>query len=112
MLLAGSLRLLGCPTRAPIAQTPPSLDQRQIGEDASVNPHLPRHAQLTPLTGIRGAAAVWVVAFHAYPLVGSLFGWPERWRVLVVRDGFLAVDLFFVLSGFVLSVAYNERLRS
>jgi peptidoglycan/LPS O-acetylase OafA/YrhL len=88
------------------------LDQRQIGEAASVNPHLPRHAQLTPLTGIRGAAAVWVVAFHAYPLVGSLFGWPERWRVLVVRDGFLAVDLFFVLSGFVLSVAYNERLRS
>ncbi len=70
-----------------------------------------RRTQLTGLTGIRGLAAVWVVIFHAYPLFGPLFGWPERDRVPIIREGFLAVDLFFVLSGFVLSVAYNERFR-
>ena len=64
------------------------------------------------LTGIRGAAAVWVVAFHAYPLVGPLFDWPDRTQVPVIRDGFMAVDLFFILSGFVLSHAYADGFRA
>lgn len=68
-----------------------------------------RQGRLTTLTGIRGVAAVWVVVFHAYPFAGELLGWPMRWQIPVVRSGFLAVDLFFVLSGFVLSNAYSER---
>jgi peptidoglycan/LPS O-acetylase OafA/YrhL/uncharacterized membrane-anchored protein len=64
------------------------------------------------LTGMRGAAALWVVTFHAYPLVAMLLNWPERARVPVVRDGFLAVDLFFILSGFVLSYGHAERVQT
>jgi peptidoglycan/LPS O-acetylase OafA/YrhL len=69
------------------------------------------HRQFVTLTGIRGAAAVWVVTFHAYALVAPLFNWPDRTLVSVIRDGFLAVDLFFILSGFVLSHAYAARFR-
>lgn len=49
--------------------------------------------ELPGLTGIRGLAALTVVAFH-YRLPGFQFGW-------------LAVDVFFVLSGFVLSHVYR-----
>jgi len=49
------------------------------------------------LDGLRGVAAIVVVLFHA------IFG---AW---VPRFGYLAVDLFFILSGFVLSHAYDKR---
>ena len=64
------------------------------------------------LTGMRGAAALWVVTFHAYPLVASLLSWPERAQIPIIRDGFLAVDLFFILSGFVLTYGHAERIQT
>lgn len=54
------------------------------------------------LDAIRGIAALLVVAYHA-PLD---FG-----RLLPFRSGFLAVDLFFALSGFVIAFSYERRLR-
>jgi peptidoglycan/LPS O-acetylase OafA/YrhL len=53
------------------------------------------------LEGLRGVAALLVVAYHY-----AAFFAPFR-----VQSGYLAVDLFFVLSGFVLAYAYGERLR-
>lgn len=53
------------------------------------------------LTGLRGVAAVWVMLFHvsmAAPLLGAT--WVSRLPVLA--DGWVGVDLFFVLSGFIL----------
>lgn len=48
------------------------------------------------LDGIRGFAALVVVAYHS-----GAFG----------AMGFLAVDLFFVLSGFVIAMSYAEKLE-
>ncbi len=56
--------------------------------------------QLVSLTGIRGVAAIWVVFFHAYSFLGPLIGGPDRAQVPIIRDGYLGVDLFFILSGF------------
>jgi peptidoglycan/LPS O-acetylase OafA/YrhL len=56
----------------------------------------------TTLDGIRGVAAIMVVAFHSAPLFGKG----------IVNEQFLAVDLFFVLSGVVLANAYEHRFRS
>ena len=67
--------------------------------------------QLVTLTGIRGVAAVWVVFFHGYVYIASLLGGPDRSQVPIIRDGYLGVDLFFVLSGFVLSLAYSEHFQ-
>src|SRR5689334_9429569 len=56
------------------------------------------------LTGIRGVAALWVVLFHLpNPLAGTAFA-------QVLSRGYLGVDLFFILSGFVLSYAYRDAL--
>lgn len=52
------------------------------------------------LDGLRGVAAVGVMLYH----IGSWTGRP--W---VVAHGYLAVDFFFCLSGFVLAHAYGRR---
>ena len=55
------------------------------------------------LDGLRGVAAIIVVFFHlAEPLAGSRF-------VNVVNHGYLAVDFFYLLSGFVIGYAYDDR---
>ncbi len=57
------------------------------------------------LDGLRGVAAVIVVMFHlAEPLSGSRFD-------NVVNHGYLAVDFFFLLSGFVIGYAYDDRWK-
>lgn len=57
-----------------------------------------RPVSLPGLTGLRGVGAMWVVIFHAqYGL-----------RLPVADRGYLGVDLFFILSGFVLSHAHPD----
>ncbi len=59
------------------------------------------HYQL--LDGLRGVAAIIVVFFHlAEPLASSRLD-------NVVNHGYLAVDFFFLLSGFVIGYAYDDR---
>jgi peptidoglycan/LPS O-acetylase OafA/YrhL len=53
------------------------------------------------MNGLRGIAALVVVAFH----------WSLR-DPLYMKYGFLSVDLFFVLSGFVIAHSYGKRLES
>jgi peptidoglycan/LPS O-acetylase OafA/YrhL len=67
-------------------------------------------AAIDPLTGVRGFAAIWVVVYHfRHPLTDllSLSGQSKAF----VGSGFLGVDLFAVLSGFVISLAYSTRLK-
>lgn len=65
-------------------------------------------AHLGALTGIRGLAAWLVVFYHARLSLGTLFP-PDA--IAAFAKGYLAVDLFFVLSGFVLWYNYAGRLR-
>lgn len=52
------------------------------------------------LDALRGVAALTVVEFHTANFAGTR----------LVRHGYLAVDFFFMLSGFVLTFAYQGRL--
>jgi peptidoglycan/LPS O-acetylase OafA/YrhL len=54
------------------------------------------------LTGVRGVAAFWVALFHARGMVFSDLALPQMMENLVLK-GWIAVDLFFVLSGFIMS---------
>jgi peptidoglycan/LPS O-acetylase OafA/YrhL len=56
------------------------------------------------LDGLRGVAALAVVILH---LTAN-----ERGDSNIVPHATLAVDFFFILSGFVIAFAYDERLRS
>lgn len=53
--------------------------------------------------GLRGIAALAVVLYHLLPAAGFTQALPR---------GYLAVDLFFVLSGYVIAQAYGARLQS
>ena len=67
-----------------------------------------KHAhELRALTGMRGIAAWFVVLYH---IRLSIAGLPPFW-VGVFAKGYLAVDFFFLLSGFVIWLSWNERLR-
>jgi len=67
--------------------------------------------QLLPLTSIRFFLALWVVVFHQTDTFGYLAEWllalPEP-AVSFFKTGYVAVSVFFVLSGFIL--AYNYSL--
>lgn len=52
------------------------------------------------LTGIRGIAALWVFLFH----------FPPTHQLPVFANGYLGVDFFFILSGFILTHAHCRTL--
>jgi len=56
------------------------------------------------LDGLRGVAAIIVVAFHIF----EAFAGGNRF-VQIINHGYLAVDFFFLLSGFVVAYAYDDR---
>jgi len=69
-----------------------------------------RHRQLLPaLTGIRFIAAFYVVVFHALPWLQQRFALPQPVRTFL-GNGYLAVSLFFILSGFILAYTYEGQI--
>jgi peptidoglycan/LPS O-acetylase OafA/YrhL len=67
-----------------------------------------RPQDIPALTSIRGIAAWWVVLYHFRQYLPA--GSPE-WLSALTAHGYLAVDLFFILSGFVLALNYAESFR-
>lgn len=55
------------------------------------------------LDSLRGIAALFIVFYHMGP-----FGWVAAWRPF--QSGWMMVDFFFVLSGFVIAMSYGARL--
>ncbi|MEI6946747.1 acyltransferase [Paraflavisolibacter sp. H34] len=63
----------------------------------AAKPHYP------VLDGLRGVAALMVVAFHLFEAHAT-----SRFNQ-IINHGYLAVDFFFLLSGFVIGYAYDDR---
>ncbi|MDP7704053.1 MULTISPECIES: acyltransferase [unclassified Mycobacterium] len=66
--------------------------------------------EIKALTGLRIIAALWVVLFHFRPMLTDVS--PEFRENLapVLNCGAQGVDLFFILSGFVLTWNYLDRM--
>ena len=62
-------------------------------------------AEIRSLTALRGIAASWIVLHHFWPQTSSATPY-------VIAKGYLAVDLFFVLSGAVLFLVYSGDLKT
>jgi peptidoglycan/LPS O-acetylase OafA/YrhL len=71
-----------------------------ISKSLTTKPHYPI------LDGLRGVAAILVVAFHI------LEAHSTSHLNQIINHGYLAVDFFFVLSGFVIGYAYDDRWGS
>ena len=76
--------------------------------------YAPAHgAEIDPLTGLRGFAALWVLLFHVWGaaiprrMTLDVAGWSLDFTPLF-SIGWAGVQIFFVLSGFLLSLPYLE----
>lgn len=69
-----------------------------------------RSGEIKALTGLRIIAAVWVVLFHFRPLLRLASPAVSDALAPVLDRGAQGVDLFFILSGFVLTWNYLERM--
>jgi peptidoglycan/LPS O-acetylase OafA/YrhL len=56
------------------------------------------------LDGLRGVASLMVVVFHLFEAHAG--GDPQK---QIINHGYMAVDFFFLLSGFVIAYAYDDR---
>jgi peptidoglycan/LPS O-acetylase OafA/YrhL len=70
-----------------------------------LNPAVKIRPHFQVLDGLRGIAAFAVVLFHFMEWI-----YPDPAKNFI-GHGFLAVDFFFCLSGFVIGYAYDERLK-
>lgn len=66
--------------------------------------YLPSKPRYEILDGLRGVAALIVLAYHHFDIYGT--GNPAD---SIINHGYLAVDFFFILSGFVIGYAYDDR---
>jgi peptidoglycan/LPS O-acetylase OafA/YrhL len=58
------------------------------------------------LDGLRGVAAITVVIFHLFEAFATSH------LDQIINHGYLAVDFFFMLSGFVVAYAYDDRWKT
>ncbi|AXX27493.1 acyltransferase [Actinosynnema pretiosum subsp. pretiosum] len=68
-----------------------------------------RVPHINQLTGIRALAALWVLLFHFRPELIEAFGFLYP-LIPLMNVGYLGVDLFFVLSGFILTYTHLDRM--
>src|SRR5450631_1040491 len=120
MPISGETEVAGTPDRAARARSyavafGEAKRSEPLGAAASITaagPKIhPARKQIGALTGLRFFAATYVFVFH----FGA--GFAQRSRVpdpiiTFLRNGFLGVSIFFVLSGFILTYTYKQRVDS
>ncbi len=79
----------------PPASSPPAIERPAVERPV---------ADLPLLTGLRFPVALWVVLYHAEKLVVGEGGY-----IPVIHHGYLGVDVFFLISGFILAHVYRQR---
>ena len=90
---------------------PEPADRQSTGNTEARDAVPQRRPALPALTGLRAVAAVWVVLFHYRE---DLLALEQQLAPLdtFMRGGYLGVDLFFALSGFILAYTYADRMRT
>lgn len=71
-----------------------------------------KRRKIPALTGIRGYAALWVVMHHCVNLGWHQFTgtWASTNQTPFLISGYLGVELFFILSGFILTKIYGPSI--
>jgi len=69
----------------------------------------PTTVYISNLTPLRGFAALMVVIYHFEELIGRFVNSDDS---MFIRKGYLMVDLFFVMSGFIIFHVYNNDFKN
>ncbi|PQE02362.1 acyltransferase [Mycobacterium sp. EPG1] len=69
-----------------------------------------RTGEIRALSGLRIVAALWVVLFHFRPMIAEAAPGLSSALAPMLNAGAQGVDLFFILSGFVLAWNYLDRM--
>lgn len=86
------------------------MSPRHAASASRTEPRAPVKRTIDSLTGIRAVAAAWVVVEHFHSAIFGLAPATTAVRPWIV-SGYLGVEVFFVLSGFIISYNYAEKLR-
>lgn len=70
----------------------------------TTNTYLASKPHYEILDGLRGVAALMVIVFHFFETHAG-----GSHITQIINHGYLAVDFFFMLSGFVIGYAYDDR---
>lgn len=70
------------------------------------------HNRLEQLVSVRGLAAWLVVFYHSIALLQAALPQLPHPVVTLIAQGYLAVDFFFVLSGFIIFINYHAQFVS
>jgi peptidoglycan/LPS O-acetylase OafA/YrhL len=62
--------------------------------------------EIDGLTGLRGYAALWIMLFHSLTIITPFYGTAKKYPF----TGIIGVDMFFVLSGFLLFIPFADAL--
>lgn len=71
-----------------------------------------QHNRLEQLVSVRGLAAWLVVFYHSIALLQAALPQLPRPILVLIAQGYLAVDFFFVLSGFIIFINYHAQFVS
>ena len=78
----------------------------QITSSAAYVDSKPHYDLLDGLRGVAALLVLWYHVFEGYQFAGN------KPIIENINHGYLAVDFFFILSGFVISYAYDDRMRN
>src|SRR5437899_1202331 len=108
------------PRRAtPGNPTPANSTPGNVGPDSAREHPQPQSAKtelqrprpdIGTLTALRFVAALWVVLFHLQAMQQTFLAPVYELFRPVIANGDLGVDVFFVLSGFIITYTYLDRL--
>jgi peptidoglycan/LPS O-acetylase OafA/YrhL len=79
-------------------------------DDVPVGGSGARSGEIRALTGLRSVAAIWVVVFHLGWFISIASPVATSAVQPLISSGAQGVDLFFLLSGYVLAWNYTERI--
>ena len=92
-----------------VGREPHLIADRDVSESSEQRSATRARPPIVPLTGVRAFAALWVVFYHLRPTVERIF--PEAHGLHgFLAFGYLGVDLFAFLSGFVIAYNYCDRV--
>ncbi|MDF2823854.1 MAG: acyltransferase 3 [Mycobacterium sp.] len=98
------------PVRDPPSTTNGGATDRGTESKSPSRKSLVRTGEIRALSGLRIVAALWVVLFHFRPLLEQAAPGFRSALAPVLDSGAQGVDLFFILSGFVLTWSYLDRM--